>query len=109
MLNIATWAASPRPSVTIARLTPRVRNAGIATIVPATDASAIPTKAAGTKLHGNGAACVAEIQLRDASGKETKAEFKMVKPDELEVKVPMASGDTIRPLRPSARKCMFLS
>lgn len=47
------------------------------------------------RLHGNGAACVAEIQLRDSTGKETKADFKMVKPDELEVKVPMthaASG-----------------
>ena len=46
------------------------------------------------RLHGNGAACVAEIQLRDSTGKETKAEFKMVKPDELEVKVPMASAAT---------------
>jgi hypothetical protein len=46
------------------------------------------------RLHGDGAACVAEIQLRDATGKETKAEFKMVKPDELEVKVPMASAAT---------------
>jgi len=48
------------------------------------------------RLHGNGAACVAEIQLRDSTGKETKADFKMVKPDELEVKVPMTnapSGD----------------
>ena len=48
------------------------------------------------RLHGDGAACVAEIQLRDANGKETKADFKMVKSDELEVKVPMtgaASGD----------------
>jgi hypothetical protein len=44
------------------------------------------------RLHGNGAACVAEIQLRDSTGKETKAEFKMVKPDELEVKVPMTSA-----------------
>ena len=46
------------------------------------------------RLHGNGAACVAEIQLRDSTGKETKADFKMVKPDELEVKVPMASAAT---------------
>jgi hypothetical protein len=46
------------------------------------------------RLHGNGAACVAEIQLRDSTGKETKAEFKMVKPDELEVKVPMISAAT---------------
>jgi hypothetical protein len=46
------------------------------------------------RLHGNGAACVAEIQLRDSTGKETKAEFKMVKPDELEVKVPMTSAAT---------------
>jgi hypothetical protein len=46
------------------------------------------------RLHGDGAACVAEIQLRDATGKETKADFKMVKPDELEVKVPMASAAT---------------
>jgi hypothetical protein len=46
------------------------------------------------RLHGNGAACVAEIQLRDSSGKETKAEFKMVKPDELEVKVPMTHAGT---------------
>jgi hypothetical protein len=46
------------------------------------------------RLHGDGAACVAEIQLRDSTGKETKAEFKMVKPDELEVKVPMASAAT---------------
>jgi hypothetical protein len=46
------------------------------------------------RLHGNGAACVAEIQLRDATGKETKADFKMVKPDELEVKVPMTSAST---------------
>jgi hypothetical protein len=44
------------------------------------------------RLHGNGAACVAEIQLRDSAGKETKADFKMVKPDELEVKVPMTSA-----------------
>jgi hypothetical protein len=44
------------------------------------------------RLHGNGAACVAEIQLRDSTGKETKADFKMVKPDELEVKVPMTSA-----------------
>jgi hypothetical protein len=44
------------------------------------------------RLHGDGAACVAEMQLRDATGAETKAEFKMVKPDELEVKVPMASA-----------------
>ncbi len=46
------------------------------------------------RLHGDGAACVAEIQLRDASGKETKADFKMVKPDELEVKVPMTAAAT---------------
>jgi hypothetical protein len=46
------------------------------------------------RLHGNGAACVAEIQLRDSTGKETKADFKMVKPDELEVKVPMTSAPT---------------
>ena len=46
------------------------------------------------RLHGNGAACVAEIQLRDSTGKETKAEFKMVKPDELEVKVPMTNAST---------------
>jgi hypothetical protein len=46
------------------------------------------------RLHGNGAACVAEIQLRDSTGKETKADFKMVKPDELEVKVPMANAAT---------------
>jgi hypothetical protein len=46
------------------------------------------------RLHGNGAACVAEIQLRDATGKETKADFKMVKPDELEVKVPMTSASS---------------
>ena len=46
------------------------------------------------RLHGNDAACVAEIQLRDSTGKETKAEFKMVKPDELEVKVPMTSAAT---------------
>ncbi len=48
------------------------------------------------RLHGDGAACVAEIQLRDARGKETRADFHMVKPDELQVKVPMtaaASGD----------------
>src|ERR1700753_1972913 len=48
------------------------------------------------RLHGKGGACVAEIQLRDSTGKETKADFKMVKPDELEVKVPMTnapSGD----------------
>jgi hypothetical protein len=44
------------------------------------------------RLHGNGAACVAEIQLRDSTGKETKADFKMVKPDELEVKVPMTNA-----------------
>jgi hypothetical protein len=44
------------------------------------------------RLHGNGAACVAEIQLRDSTGKETKADFKMVKPDELEVKVPMTKA-----------------
>jgi hypothetical protein len=44
------------------------------------------------RLHGNGAACVAEIQLRDSTGKEAKAEFKVVKPDELEVKVPMTSA-----------------
>jgi len=46
------------------------------------------------RLHGNGAACVAEIQLRDSTGMETKAEFKMVKPDELEVKVPMTNAAT---------------
>ena len=46
------------------------------------------------RLHGDGAACVAEIQLRDATGRETKADFKVVKPDELEVKVPMASAAT---------------
>ncbi len=46
------------------------------------------------RLHGNGAACVAEIQLRDSTGKETKADFKMVKPDELEVKVPMTNAAT---------------
>ncbi len=44
------------------------------------------------RLHGNGAACVAEIQLRDSNGKETKADFKMVKSDELEVKVPMTNA-----------------
>lgn len=44
------------------------------------------------RLHGDGAACVAEIQLRDAIGKQTKADFRMVKPDELEVKVPMSSA-----------------
>ncbi|HEX6770926.1 MAG TPA: hypothetical protein VF126_02795 [Acidobacteriaceae bacterium] len=46
------------------------------------------------RLHGNGAACVAEIQLRDSTEKETKAEFKVVKPDELEVKVPMTDAAT---------------
>ncbi|HEX4581476.1 MAG TPA: hypothetical protein VH139_05420, partial [Acidobacteriaceae bacterium] len=46
------------------------------------------------RLHGNGAACVAEIQLRDSTGIETKADFKMVKPDELEVKVPMTGAAT---------------
>jgi hypothetical protein len=44
------------------------------------------------RLHGNGAACVAEVQLRDSTGKETKADFKIVKPDELEVKVPMTAA-----------------
>lgn len=46
------------------------------------------------RLHGDGAACAAEIQLRDATGKETRADFHMVKPDELEVKVPMTSAAT---------------
>lgn len=46
------------------------------------------------RLHGDGAACVAEIELRDSSGKQTKAEFKMVKPEELEVKVPMTNAAT---------------
>lgn len=46
------------------------------------------------RLHGNGAACVAEVQLRDSTGKETRAEFKMVKSDELEVKVPMTNAAT---------------
>ena len=46
------------------------------------------------RLHGDGAACVAEIQLRDSTGKQTRAEFKMVKPDELEVKVPMTGAAT---------------
>lgn len=46
------------------------------------------------RLHGNGAACVAEIQLRDSTGMETKADFKVVKPDEVEVKVPMSSAAT---------------
>jgi len=46
------------------------------------------------RLHGDGAACVAEIQLRDATGRQIKAEFHMVKPDELEVKVPMSTAAT---------------
>jgi hypothetical protein len=46
------------------------------------------------RLHGDGAACVDEVQLRDATGKHYKAEFHMVKPDELEVKVPMGSAAT---------------
>ena len=46
------------------------------------------------RLHGDGAACVAEIQLRDSTGKQAKADFTMVKPDELEVKVPMDNAAT---------------
>jgi len=46
------------------------------------------------RLRGNGAPCVAEIQLRDSTGKEIKANFKVVKPDELEVTVPMTHAAT---------------
>jgi hypothetical protein len=46
------------------------------------------------RLHGDGAACVAQVQLRDSTGKQTAAEFHILKPDELEVKVPMRSAAT---------------
>src|SRR5262245_6293044 len=51
--NTAASAATAQAKVTIARLTPRTRSAGTATIIPATRATTAPA----TTGHGNGHPC----------------------------------------------------
>ncbi len=46
------------------------------------------------RLHGEGATCVQQVELRDSTGKQIKADFKVARPDELEVKVPMTAAAT---------------
>ncbi len=42
-------------------------------------------------LEGDAAQCIASVAIRDANGTESKAQFKVVKPDEIEVKVPLTN------------------
>ncbi|MGI8772944.1 MAG: hypothetical protein ACR2JE_16090 [Acidobacteriaceae bacterium] len=42
-------------------------------------------------LQGDAAQCVASVAIRDANGTQSKAVFKVVKPDEIEIKVPLTN------------------
>ena len=42
-------------------------------------------------LQGDAAQCIASVAIRDANGTQSKAVFKVVKPDEIEIKVPLTN------------------
>jgi hypothetical protein len=61
--------------------------------VPARDAgSLIVGRDDDLHLEGDAAQCVSSVSIRDANGAETKADFRVVKPDEIAVKVPLTNA-----------------
>jgi hypothetical protein len=61
-------------------------------IPPAETATLLAGREHTFHLHAEAAACVQQITLKDARGTESKAVWKVAKPDELEVKVPAGSA-----------------
>jgi hypothetical protein len=73
------------------------------TVVPADQRALIVGREDTLHLQSEGAACVARITARDAQTKEIKTTWKLVKPDVLEVKVPL-QGEAPGPVTVSLKQ-----
>ncbi len=83
------WGFGPLEGPTFALASPHA----IQWNAPAADAMALVVgREDDLHLKGNAAACVDNVTVRDAAGKERKAEFKIASGDELDVKVPLTDA-----------------
>ena len=61
-------------------------------VAPGDEAALVIGRDDTVHLVSGGATCLEDIQLRDVDGQETKLAWKVVKPDRIEVKVPMTAA-----------------
>lgn len=82
------WGFEPLDGPSFTLVVPHTTN----WIVPPADSnSLIVGREDDLHLEGDAAQCIASVAIRDANGTQSRAQFKVVKPDEVEIKVPLTN------------------